>query len=179
MSYDFNLFTARAGIDARDIVDAEVEEFARGARNPKIEAQKRKVASALIAFNAQLERVEPDFDEISKLHKIPIAEAQERHRHVELMDEAAGVQVALFDDRASLTIPFWHKGDEARRVLMQAWSYIDIVCREFGFEVYDPQLDRVIDVNAFEDVLSEYASVTARMETLIGRAPKKPWWKFW
>ena len=182
MSYDFRLFTPRAGVDPQDMFERDVDEMERGPRDPSIEARKKKVADALIAHDARLELFQPDFNKIAKLHRISPAEAYDRMRHLEINDTAqksSGIQIMLFDDSAALTIPYWHKHDAAERVLRQAWGYIDIMCRECSYEVYDPQLGRVIDTGAFDDVLWTYASMTERMDTMIGNAPKKPWWKFW
>ena len=180
MSYDLHFFTPRPGVDVRDIVETDDgESLSRGKRDPATEEKKRKLAAALIAHDKRLTLFKPSFDEIAKLHKISPAEAYERFRHLELNDEQVGLQITLFDDAGSLTSPYWHQGDAARRVLEQAWGAIGVICRESGYEVFDPQLDRVIDVNVFDDVLSTYAGATGRMEALVGRAPKKPWWKFW
>jgi hypothetical protein len=180
MSYDFMLFTPRPGVDPQTMFETDEEEAQRGPRDPKIEAKKKKLAEALIAHDARLERFKPDFGKIAKLHKISPAEAYDRMRHVELnADKASGIQITLFDGSAALTIPYWHKRDEAERVLRQAWGYIDILARECGYEVYDPQLGAVIDAGRFDDVLWTYASMTERMDGMIGRTPKKPWWKFW
>lgn len=181
MSYDLTFFTPRPGVDVHDIVEHD-EGVSRGRRNEAVEARKRKLADMLIAHEARLELAKPDFGAIARLHKMRVDEAYERFRHLELTDTSAqstGIQITLWDDGAGLTIPYWHQGDAARRVLEQAWGLIEIICRETNYEVFDPQLDRVIDVNAFDDVLETYAGATQRMEALIGRAPKKPWWKFW
>jgi hypothetical protein len=179
MSYDLTFFTPRPGVDVHDIVEIDEDRTARGRRDPKTEAKKRKLADALLAHDKRLELSKPDFDAIAKLHKMRVDEAYERFRDLELNHTASGIQIQLYDDGAALSIPYWHSGDAARRVLEQAWSAIDIVCRETGYEVFDPQLDRVIDVNAFDAVLETYAGATARMEAMVGRSPKKPWWKFW
>jgi hypothetical protein len=181
MSYDLTFFTPRPGVDVHDIVEQD-EDTARGRRDPAIEAKKRKLAGMLVAHDPRLELAKPDFDAIARLHKMRVDEAYERFRNLELTDTSAqstGIQITLWDDGAGLSIPYWHAGDAARSVLRQAWGLIEIVCRETNYEVFDPQLDRVIDVNAFDDVLATYAGATQRMEALIGRAPKKPWWKFW
>lgn len=179
MSYDLHFFTLREGVGVREVLEREDEQIARGPREPKTEAKKRKVADLLLAHDARLVLFKPDFDAIAKLHKMRVDEAYERIRHLELNDTTSGIQIRLFDDRASLTIPYWHEGDAARRVLEQAWGMIEIICRDTGYEVFDPQLDRVIDVNAFDAVLCTYTRVTARMEAMVGRGAKKPWWKFW
>lgn len=182
MSYDFTLFTPIPGLDPQTMLERDEDDMERGPRDPKAEVRKKKVAAALVAHDARLEIFKPDFDKIAKLYKISPAEAYDRVRHLEINDAAqktSGIQITLFDDSAALTIPYWHKRDAAERVLRQAWGYIDIVCRECAYEVYDPQLGRVIDAGAFDDVLWTYASMTERMDDMIGRAPKKPWWKFW
>jgi hypothetical protein len=182
MSYDFMLFTPRPGVDPQVLFETDEEEAERGPRDPAIEAKKKKVIEALVTHDARLDLFKPNFDKIAKLHKISPAEAYDRMRHIEINDAAqktSGIQITLFDDSAALTIPYWHKRDAAERVLRQAWGYIDIMCRECGYEVYDPQLGRVIDINSFDDVLWTYASMTERMDGMLGRAPKKPWWKFW
>jgi hypothetical protein len=182
MSYGFDLFTPRPGVDPVEMFERDEVETERGPRDPEIEAKKKKVADVLIARDARLQVFQPDFNKIAKLHKISPAEAYDRMRHLEINDAAqktSGIQIMLFDDGAGLSIPYWHKRDEAERVLRQAWDYLDIICRECGYEVYDPQLGRVIDSNALDDVLWTYASMTERMNDKVGRAPKKPWWKFW
>lgn len=179
MSYDLTFFTPRPGVDVHDIVEVDEDHMARGPRDPKTEAKKRKLADALLAFDRRLELTQPDFDAIAKLHKMRIDDAYNRFRDLELTDGTSGVQFHLFDDSAGLSIPYWHSGEPARRVIEQVWALIEIVCRETGYEVFDPQLDRVIDVNAFDEVLETYVGATSRMQTMLGRAAKKPWWKFW
>lgn len=154
-----------------------------GARGPAAEALKRRVADALRAFDPAVDEHVLDHDAISKLHKMRIDEAYERFRYVELSDVGeggSGTQITLFDDRASMTIPYWHDGKSARRHLQRAWSYLDILCRETGYEVFDPQLDRVIDSGAFEDVLACYVRSAARVRGAGAPvARRRAWWKFW
>ena len=180
MSYDFVLFRPRDGVDPHEIAQAEVDEIERGKRDPKVEARKRAIADALTACDAQLDAPTPDFDQISKLYKMPVEEVYEKFRHIEINDMGvSGFQILLFDDRASVSVPHWHKGDAVRATFERLWALIEIICREGGFEVFDPQLDRVINVHSFDDVVRGYASVTARMDDRLGHTPRKPWWKFW
>ncbi|MBP6014455.1 MAG: hypothetical protein KBA31_19660 [Alphaproteobacteria bacterium] len=180
MSYNLVLFAPRPGVDAREIALAEDGDGERGVRDPGREAAKRKIADALLKHDRQLEIFEFDYDEISKLHKMPVEQVYERFRHIEINDTANdGIQITLFDAHASITIPYWHKGAAARTVFARLWALIEVVCREGGYEVFDAQLDRVISASAFEDVLARYQGVATRMDDMIGRAPRKPWWKFW
>jgi hypothetical protein len=178
MSYDLYLF--RAGTDPRA---ADEDDGERGRRDPAAEALKRKVADALIALDPALDEHVFDHDEIARLHKMPIEEAYERFRYIELSDVSAGgagTQITLFDDHASVTIPYWHEGAAARAPFERLWAYLDVICREADYEVYDPQLDRVIERGAFEDVLACYSDAMRRIRGVIADPPRRrPWWKFW
>ena len=181
MSYDFVLLRPGPGVEPREVGTDDGPE--RGLRDPAVEAVKRRVADALLAHDARLKPFALDFDEIAKLHKMPVEEVYQRFRHVEINDAAertSGIQVTLFDDHATLTIPFWHKRDVARQVLTQAWGYIGIICEACGYEAFDPQLDRVINTGAFEDVLACYEGAGRRIEGVMRPArARKAWWKFW
>lgn len=181
MSYDFALFRPRVDVDPRAIVAAE-DGLEGGPRDPAKEAAKRKVADALKAFDPALDEHVFDHDEIAKLHKMPVEEAYRRFRYIELSDVApggSGAQVTLFDDTASVTIPYWHEGEAARAHLQRVWSYLDVVCRETNYEVFDPQLDRVIAAASFEDVLACYGQAMARVRAIAQPVRKRAWWKFW
>ena len=52
-------------------------------------------------------------------------------------------KITVFDDEASVTVPFWHHGAAARRVFEEIWTYLQSMEREGGFFTYDPQIDRV------------------------------------
>src|SRR2546421_82577 len=73
---------------------------------------------------------------------------------------ANGIQITLFDDEASVTVPFWHKGDKAAHTFREIWSYLEIISREAGYLIYDPQIDRISDASAgFGDALTCYTGV--------------------
>jgi hypothetical protein len=184
MSYDFHLFAAAAGVDPRAIARADDEGFEPARRDPAKERVKRKVADALIARDPNLELATFDYEEIARLHRIRVDVAYERMRHLELTDVSAGgsgVQIMLFDDRASVTVPFWHEGVGARADLERVWGYIDVICRETGYEVFDPQIDRVIDRGAFDNVFANYMRAMARVKDIAvpQSMKRRPWWKFW
>jgi hypothetical protein len=181
MSYDFVLFRPDDGVDPRAIVDGD--SFETGARDAAIEAAKRRIADALIAHDPDLSEHVFDYDEVARLYKMPVAAAYQAFRYIELTDVSAGgsgTQITLFDDRASVTVPFWHSNDADGRQLQRVWGYIDIVCRESGYEVFDMQLDRVITRAAFDDARASYARAAARVQSINAPLPRRrPWWKFW
>ena len=121
----------------------------------------------------------------TKLQKISVEEARLKFRHLELNgpeEGCNGIQITLFDDEASVTVPFWHEGNKAAETFREIWSYLAIICREAGYLIYDPQVDRVFDASAgFDDALACYTGTMQQIrKTLPGdSAKRRPWWKFW
>jgi hypothetical protein len=181
MSYDFVLFRVEDGADPRALANDEVAES--GPRDAACEAAKRKLANALIADDPHLSEHVFDYDEIATLHRMPVETAYERFRYIELSDLSpggSGAQITLFDDRATVTVPYWHADSaSAHAQLQRVWSYIDVVCRESGYEVFDVQLDRLISSSAFDEVFVSYAQSTARVRSFNASTRRRPWWKFW
>ena len=184
MSYYFHLFPAKPGVDPRAVAATNDDELEAGSRDPAKEATKRKVADALIAHDPGLEVSAFDYDEIARLHRMRVDVAYQRFRRLELTDVSAGgsgVQIMLFDDSASVTVPFWHEGVGARADIERVWSYIDVICRATGYEVFDPQLDRVIERGAFDEVFANYERAVRHVKD-VAEPPvrhRRPWWKFW
>ncbi|MBN2579636.1 MAG: hypothetical protein JXB10_11655 [Pirellulales bacterium] len=88
----------------------------------------------------------------------------------------------LFDDEASVAVPFWHEGNKAAETFREIWTYLEIISREAGYLIYDPQLERVINPTAdFEEALACYTKVTCQIHQLLPTEGKesRPWWKFW
>ena len=187
MSYDFKLFRPRAGQDPNIPARADSNGLPTTPADPKKEALKRQVADALIAHNSQLEVFQFHYEEIAKFRNISIDEAHLKYRHLEIngpAEDGNGIQITLFDDEASVTVPFWHEGEQAAETFREIWSYLEIIFREAGYLVYDPQLDRVFDPSKdFDNALSSYTgTVQAVNETFPiddNGTEKKPWWKFW
>jgi Sel1 repeat len=169
MSYDFRLFKRKANEDPLDTARA-YSGFSLPPPEPQKEAMKRRVADALIARNLQLHVVQFDYAAVAKARKISEGEARIRLRHLELNgpeENCNGIQITLFDDEASVTVPFCHEGDKAADTFREIWRYLEIISREADYLVYDPQIDRVIDPSAgFEDALACYAAMRQTKNTL-------------
>ena len=74
-----------------------------------------------------------------------------------------GIEITLFDDEASVRVCFGHEGDQAADTFREIWRYLEIISRETGYLVYDPQIDFVVDPSAgFEDSLACYAAMQQR-----------------
>ena len=184
MSYDFRLFKRRPGEDPYVTAQRDSEEFPDSPPDPQKEALKRRVADALIAHNSKLEVFQFGYEEIAKFQKITVEQARLKYRHLELNgpEDGNGIQIELFDDEASVTVPFWHEGDKAAETFREIWSYLEIISREADYLIYDPQLDRVLDPSTgFDDALSRYSGAMQQIHQTLpaSGAERRPWWKFW
>jgi len=187
MSYDLHLFSPQAGVDLTECAVMSCEEAAEELPDHAIdtaaEDRKRRLVVALKRAVPHLEPFRFDYAEIAKLEGISEDAARRRFRHVELNgpDDGGGVQVTLFDQHASVTVPYWHSGERAVGVFREIWTCLATLEREAGLRTYDPQLEQVIRLqDDFDRVLSRYADgvdLTLRTAGLARR--KRPWWKFW
>ena len=185
MSYDFKLFKRRAGEDVLDTARADTDCFSMSQPDPQKEALKRKVADALINQHSKLQVFPFDYDAVAKSQKISVEDARLKFRYLELngpMENCSGIQITLYDDEAAVTVAFWHESDKAADIFREIWSYLNIISREAGYLIYDPQLDRIVDPAAgFDDALACYAGAMREIHPTLSASggEKKPWWKFW
>lgn len=189
MSYDFYLFEVKPEEKALEKIEyifqqLESEPVDTGEPIQSKEERKEMLKSALIERNSQLEKFEFDYDKISKYEGITIEQAKRRYRHFELNgpEDSNGIQITLNDDMATITVPYWHKGDKAKEVFSEIWDYLSVIQDKVGYEIYDPQIERILNLSTdFEESLSSYTTVVSHLETDIYESinKKKPWWKFW
>ena len=122
---------------------------------------------------------------IAKLQKITVEQARLKYRYLELNgleEDSNGIRITLFDDEASVTVPFWHEGDKAAETFREIWCYLEIISREAGYLSYDPQIDRILDPSAsFDEALACYSGALRQMNEALSAsgAERKPWWKSW
>ncbi len=188
MSYDLDLLRVPAGEDplkaAQAIFGEDQEQINPGVPDPEKEATKQELAKQLQLINPSLEVFPFDYGEIARSLNISEQEARREYRHIEInsADGGPGIQITLFDDTASLTIPYWHRGEKANGVWREAFQYLECLERHGGFSTYDPQLDRILDLGSdLEEVVEVYASGVGATERAVREMiePRKPWWKFW
>jgi hypothetical protein len=72
---------------------------------------------------------------------LPNAEESVGERHRELTDEVTAIQVSMFSGELSLTVPYWHTGAEAERVVGMLRDVAVAVEEATGLTAYDPQAD--------------------------------------
>jgi hypothetical protein len=88
---------------------------------------------------------------------------------LELTHHPTGMQFSIFAGEAGITVPYWHSGDDAGRVIAMAYALAAVVERETGLEGYDPQVERPVSELAQADaegILSQIAEdIRARYST--------------
>ena len=185
MSYDISCFPVVPGEDPLQTYEALCErdgEQEPGPPDPEREKRKRAIADALMNKNPALEPFTFQHGEIVAIEGISVEDAQLCYRHIELNGpyDGNGIQITVFDDGVSITMPYWHKGEQAVAAVQEIWEYLRIIT-SFGFACYDPQLGRVLNLETdMQDVVSSYAGTVTKIDAIF--SPKrqgKPWWKFW
>jgi len=191
VSYDLYLVRAPEGATQDDVAAIALAgaegELPAGPPPPEAKARQRSVVDALRARNPALEPFAFDYSEIARLQGISESEARQRYRHVELNgpEDGNGIQITLQDDWASVTLPYWHTGAAASAVWDEVWGYLRVLAERGGFTVYDPQLERALDLEtdrlAVERVYADGVQATAQAaaEFVAPREAPKRWWKFW
>ena len=65
----------------------------------------------------------------------------------------------------------------------EIWRYLRVLSESGGFFIYDPQLERVLNLEDDRpEAVDTYGSVVTGIPQLNERSkpqPKRPWWKLW
>jgi hypothetical protein len=82
---------------------------------------------------------------------------------IELDHEEYGIQISIFENAISVTVPYWHGGEKARRVFEEIWRYLTVIESQTGYRAVDQQVGRVLDLSHdFSVVLSAYTEAMSR-----------------
>lgn len=177
MSYDIHCYRSRIG--RPDVSEAQ-ESMETDDSNIEGDGQQIKldIAKALTEFNPRLEVFKFDYDEIAKLQKLSVDEVKAQYNYIELNppDGDLAIQITVFNNNVSLTIPYWYKGDDARHIFQKLMDYLKIIRKTSGYFVYDPQTDQ-----AFDPLTTNIQGTELYIKTTgqVKKMPTKPWWKFW
>ncbi|MFJ3621815.1 hypothetical protein ACIPSH_27245 [Streptomyces iakyrus] len=60
----------------------------------------------------------------------------------DLSHSGTGIDLSVFGDEVSITVPYRHAGDDAAVVLGKVFALSAIVEKETGLTAYDPQMER-------------------------------------
>jgi hypothetical protein len=126
VSYDIYFLNRRAGQSWEEAM-AELEEADDVALTPEL----------LAAW----ERIVPQAREL--LGEIELFETEDT-RELSHQSEQTGIQASIYASEVSITVPYWHRGAEAERILCLTYALAQVIENETGLEGYDPQYDRAI-----------------------------------
>jgi hypothetical protein len=169
--------------EALAVISSEEDEVDRD--DDEARKTKELVAEALLAYNPRLERFKIDYSEVAEFRNISEERARAQLSHIEINtpDSDLRMQLTVFSDHVSLTIPYWYTGKNADLVFDQVNAYLLVIRKAVGYFAYDPQTESVFDPQT--DVIgnhSEYNRIAENLPAIIAQSEartKKPWWKFW
>ncbi|MCM2422825.1 hypothetical protein [Streptomyces sp. RKAG293] len=125
MSYDIYFVTRREGRSWEETLqELEVEEEPEG--------ECRLTAEMIATW----ERIVPQAQ--SALGEIELFETEE----VRELNHDGGIQLSVFGEEVSITVPYWHSGDQAASVFSKILALAAVVERETGRTAYDPQVEQ-------------------------------------
>jgi len=181
MSYDLYCFKSKSGVPDLEEAQNAIEEL--GDENSILDDKlKEKLAKELRELNPKLERFIFDYNEIARLQNTTVDEARRSFNHIELTkaEGELAVQITIYNNNVSITVPFWYSGEKAKAVFNEVGDYTKLIGKATGFFVYDPQMEHVYDPHKSEFTgLKIYEQTTSGTQKNSGNATKKPWWKIW
>lgn len=77
--------------------------------------------------------------------------------------DSTSIQVTLFPDQASITVPFWHDPVRAAEVFEEVARYATVLVERGGYRIFDPQLGRAAE--RFESLEPELLEAYSRHST--------------
>ena len=97
---------------------------------------------------------------------------------IELNDEDLQVQVSVYEDSVSITMPYFR---ERTSEMMDCIERCIRACQEHcGYTAFDPQLGRAVTADDCDSIAEAYHQMNAALPEIRGGSPaRKRWWKFW
>ncbi|MGX1545523.1 hypothetical protein [Streptomyces adustus] len=86
----------------------------------------------------------------------------------DLSHSGTGIGLSVFGDEVSITVPYWHAGDEAAVVLGLVSALAAVVEKETGLTAYDPQTERPLAEAPMEDSIRLMSRITDDLRSRYG-----------
>ena len=148
MSFDLTMFEVREG---ETVETARKRITEPGPPTPDGERLRRETVAALLEHDPEL-----DVYETSALTELTS------------LDDSKPAQVTMHGDQASITIPYWHGGDEARAAMAAVWRLVEGIHERTGWILYDEQLGKQVDIAAGpEQLVGGYEYGTAAVAEVV------------
>jgi hypothetical protein len=115
--------------------------------DPAAEQRKRRLAEALLEECPELEGRELDYAALALVNDSSEAEARQRYRWLRVVgpEDGAGIEITIYDSFVSVEMSSLGGTTEDWEDI---WRYLEILVREGGLVVWDPQGPNVMDLAA-------------------------------
>src|SRR5262245_4804033 len=151
MTYSFLLVRVPAGTSEEDVgkiahAASEAEPDPRPP-DPTTEQRKRALADALLDECPELEASELDYATLARADDVSEAEARQRYRWLTVVgpEDGAGIEITIYDSLVTVEMaPSGGTSEDWEDI----WRYLEILVREGGFVIWDPQGEGVVDLSA-------------------------------
>ena len=172
MSYDLRLYPAPEGVDANAAYEqiihreeSEAVDINQWVKRVLPESSRARMQGLADALTNRW----PHFEQFEPASPLP---------WIELNDEELQIQVSVYEQSASITMPYFRQRTTERMECLMGCLNL---CREYcGYVAYDPQLGRVVTADDSDAIAAVYRGIDKHYQDLAGKPPdKKPWWKFW
>ncbi|MFF0110841.1 hypothetical protein [Streptomyces hirsutus] len=100
------------------------------------------------------------------LGEVEITEYERESR--DLSHSGTGIDLSVFGDEVTITVPYWHAGDDAAVVFGQVSALAVIVEKETGLTAYDPQTERPLTETPPEDSVGLMSRTTEDLRSRYG-----------
>ncbi|MGV9322163.1 hypothetical protein [Streptomyces sp. NPDC003660] len=90
------------------------------------------------------------------------------HESRELSQSDTGITLSLYGNELSITVPYWHTGDDAAAVLDKVSALASIVEKETGLTAYDPQLNRALTEGQPEEAAELMSRIAEDLRSRYG-----------
>ncbi|ROQ32080.1 hypothetical protein EDD98_1052 [Streptomyces sp. PanSC19] len=100
------------------------------------------------------------------LGDVKITEYEQESRDLSHSD--TGIDLSVFGDVVSITVPYWHTGDRAATVLSKLFALSALVEKETGLTAYDPQTETPLAETSPQQGRSIMSGVTADLRKRYG-----------
>ncbi|MFC8197282.1 hypothetical protein ACFUTV_18025 [Streptomyces sp. NPDC057298] len=100
------------------------------------------------------------------LGEVEITEYEQESR--DLSHSGTGIDLSVFGDEVTITVPYWHAGEDAAVVLGQVSALAAIIEKETGLTAYDPQTERPLVETPPDDSIGLMSRVTKDLRSRYG-----------
>ncbi|MET9589266.1 hypothetical protein ABZY10_40565 [Streptomyces sp. NPDC006539] len=100
------------------------------------------------------------------LGDVDITEYEQESRDLSHSD--TGINLSIFGDEVSITVPYWHTVDRAATVLGKLFALSALVEKETGLTAYDPQTEMPLAETSPQQAVSIVSGVTTDLRNRYG-----------